>query len=365
MSARTRTCIASVRPRKGTAARVSAELITVIITGSVSRVNKSRLAPLLFLPAAALVLSGCSASAGETVGKTAEESADISVVSSTNVYGDIASAIGGEYIDVTSIIDSVAQDPHSYEASAQDQLAISKADVVIENGGGYDPFIDTLVNAAGADDLEMVNVVNLSGHAPVEEHAGEEHAEGEEHTEDDGHGHVEGLNEHVWYDLAAADALASTLAHVFSQLDEKNAATFAENYTTFSEELAQLTASTQALKTEFDGAGVAITEPVPLYLLEASGLVNVTPENFSAAIEEGTDVSPASLRDTLALLATGDVALLAYNEQTSSSETEQVRAAAEKNSVPVVSFAETLPDGESYVSWMADNIAAISDALRS
>lgn len=346
-------------------------MITVIITGNVSGVNKSRLAPLLLLPAA-LVLSGCSAAAGDT----ADEGTGIRVVSSTNVYGSIASAIGGEHVDVSSIITSAAQDPHSYEASAQDQLLISKADLVIENGGGYDPFIDALVDAAGADDLEMVNVVDLSGVAPVDEaasadehstdeHSEEAHSDEEEHSAGDGHGHVEGLNEHVWYDLATADALASTLAHVFSQLDKENASAFAENYTAFSEDIAGLTASTDALATEFDGAGVAITEPVPLYLLEASGLVNVTPEEFSSAIEEGADVSPASLRDTLAVFETGDVSLLAYNEQTSSPQTEQVRAAAEQNSVPVVSFAETLPDGEDYVSWMAENIAAITDALRS
>jgi zinc/manganese transport system substrate-binding protein len=329
-------------------------LITIIITGNVVVVNIPRLAPLLLVPTAALLLSGCSPASSET----AAEPTGIRVVASTNVYGDIAAAIGGKHIDVTSIIDSVAQDPHSYEASAQDQLAVSRADLVIENGGGYDPFIDTLVDAAGADDLEMVNVVDLSGHAPVEDESAEEHA-------DDEHGHVEGVNEHVWYDLATADALAATLAHVYSQLDPENADAFSENYAAFAGDLAGLVASTEELTAEFEGAGVAITEPVPLYLLEASGLVNVTPEDFSHAIEEGTDVSPSSLRDTLALLATDDVALLAYNEQTSSQETEQVRAAAEKNSVPVVSFAETLPDGEDYVSWMTENIAAITDALRS
>ena len=336
------------------------ELITIINTGNVVRVNIARsLAPFVLVPAAALVLSGCSAPATEA----ANEPSGIRVVSSTNVYGSIVSAIGGDHVDVTNIIDSAAQDPHSYEASAQDQLAISRADVVVENGGGYDPFIDTLVDAAGSDDLEMVNVVDLSGHAPVED--AEAHADEEGHAEDDGHDHVEGLNEHVWYDLAAADALASTLAHVFSHLDEANAAAYAENYTAFAGELAELTASTAALATEFDGTGVAITEPVPLYLLEASGLVNKTPEAFSEAIEEGTDVSPADLRDALAVFAAGDVALLAYNEQTSSPQTEQVRDAAEKDAVPVVSFAETLPDGEDYVSWMTENIAAITDALRS
>lgn len=316
--------------------------------------NTSRLALLLLVPVAALVLSGCSAPAAET------EPTGLQVVASTNVYGSIATAIGGAHVSVTSIIDSAAQDPHSYEASAQDQLAISKADLVIENGGGYDPFMDTLVSAAATDDVEMVNVVDLSGHAPVEDRAeGAEHAGGVDHSQ------AAGFNEHVWYDLPTVDALAGTLTHVFSQLDTANAEAFAENYAAFSTDLAVLSASTDALAAEFGGAGAAITEPVPLYLLEASGLINVLSEEFSAAIEEGADVSPASLRDALAVFATGDVALLAYNEQTSSPQTEQVRDAAEAASVPVVSFAETLPDGEDYLSWMTVNIASITDALRS
>ncbi|WP_229727855.1 metal ABC transporter solute-binding protein, Zn/Mn family [Mycetocola zhadangensis] len=314
---------------------------------------------LIAIPAMALLLSGCSAPADEET----DTPAGLHVVASTNVYGSIAAIIGGENVDVTSIIESAAQDPHSYEASAQDQLAISKADVVIENGGGYDPFIDTLVEAAADKDVEMVNVVDLSGRAPVAADGADEHDH--EHADGEEHEHIEGLNEHVWYDLTTADTLASTLAHTFSHLDEDNAASYSENYTAFAEDIAELTASTEQLKANFDGTGVALTEPVPFYLLEASGLRNLTPADFSDAIEEGSDVSPASLRDTLNLFGTGEVALLAYNEQTSSPETEQVRSAADKHSVPVVSFAETLPDGEDYVSWMTENIAAITDALNS
>ncbi|PWC06304.1 metal ABC transporter solute-binding protein, Zn/Mn family [Mycetocola zhujimingii] len=318
-------------------------------------------ASLVLIPVAALLLTGCSGQAEPA----ADETSGLRVVASTNVYGSIASTIGGEHVDVTSIINSAAQDPHSYEASARDQLSISKADVVIENGGGYDPFIDTLVNAAASDDAELVNVVNLSGRAPVEteDHADHDHAEGEEHDHE--HEHIEGLNEHVWYDLAAADALASALAHTFSHLDEENAESYSANYADFSEDIAELTERAAQLKTENDGTAVALTEPVPLYLLEASGLRNLTPDDFSEAIEEGTDVPPASLRETLDLLGSGEVAMLAYNEQTSSPETEQVRDAADQNSVPVVSFAETLPDGEDYVSWMTNNLDAIADVLAS
>ncbi|WP_354003027.1 metal ABC transporter solute-binding protein, Zn/Mn family [Microbacterium elymi] len=67
----------------------------------------------------AALFAGCS---GPTA---ADGSGDgrIAVVASTNVYGSIAEAVGGDRVDVTSIIDSFALDPHEYEASARDQLA--------------------------------------------------------------------------------------------------------------------------------------------------------------------------------------------------------------------------------------------------
>ncbi|MGD3261524.1 hypothetical protein QT366_22710, partial [Xanthomonas citri pv. citri] len=57
------------------------------------------------------------------------------------------------------------------------------------------------------------------------------------------------------------------------------------------------------------------------------------------------------------------VKLLAYNEQTSSPETEQVKQAAEKAGVPVVGVTETLPKGDDYVSWQQANIDAVKAAL--
>ena len=70
----------------------------------------------------------------------------VDVVASTSVYGDIVSSIGGDKVRVSSIINRTSQDPHSYEATTQDKLAVSKAELVVENGGGYDAFIDTLAD---------------------------------------------------------------------------------------------------------------------------------------------------------------------------------------------------------------------------
>ena len=111
------------------------------------------------------------------------------------------------------------------------------------------------------------------------------------------------------------------------------------------------------------GGTEAITEPVPVYLLEEVGLVNKTPAEFSESVEEGTDLSPRVLADTLALFTGGEVKMLAYNDQVSSSETEQVRSAAESADIAVVNFTETLPDGQDYLGWMTANLDAVSRAL--
>ena len=275
-------------------------------------------------------LAGCAATPAADDGRP-------SVVASTNVYGDIARQIAGDAADVTSIITSAAQDPHSYEASAQVRLAIADADLVIRNGGGYDPFVDTLLDASGGDALVVLDAVEVSG--------------------------LVGANEHVWYSFEAVDAVAREVAAQLGDLDSANAATYQANYESFATDLGALQERARELRGVLEGTAVAITEPVPLYLLAELGLDNATPDAFSEAIEEGTDVPPLVLDETLRLFTTGAVGLLAYNEQTAGAETEEVRSAAEAAGIPVVSFTETLPDGADYLSWMTDNLEAVATAL--
>ena len=318
--------------------------------------------------AATLGVTGCSA-------PTTPEAEGLSIVASTNVWGDIASAVAGDNATVTSIITSAVQDPHSYEASARDQLAISRADLVIENGGGYDPFIDALLQASSpASGVVVLNASEASGLMPEDEHAEADHAEDEhtegdhaedEHAEDDhsDHEHVEGFNEHVWYSFDGVDAVAQELAHELGEIDPDNAAEYEANYEAFSSELAALTARATEIGAVVGGQQAAITEPVPVYLLEAVELVNATPEEFSEAFEEGIDIPPTALRDTLALFTNGDVVLLAYNDQTTSAQGEQVLSAATAAGIAVVPFAETLPEGQDYLSWMSANLEAVAEAL--
>lgn len=308
--------------------------------------------------ALALLLTGCNASA--TPAPT--ENNTIPVVASTNVYGDIVKAIGGDKVTVESLINKTSQDPHSYEASAQDKLLVSKAKLVVENGGGYDGFLHKLAEDTGVADANIVTAVEVSGLAP-----GGETAPAAGKTPEAGeHEHDGEFNEHVWYSLDAMAKLADALAAKLSALDSGSASTFTSNAEAFKGSLAGLHGKLDELNSR--GASVAATEPVPLYLLEAAGLVNKTPEAFMAAIEEGTDVPPAILKETQELAASMDTRFLAYNDQTESTQTEAVKEAALTAGAPVVEFTETLPDGiapdgKGYVRWMTSNVENISKAL--
>ena len=288
---------------------------------------------------AALALAGCSTVTHPGDG----DNGLINVVAATSVYGDLASVVGGDLVKVTSIISDPSQDPHSFEGNARVQLALSKADVVIENGGGYDAFVDALLAGVNNRTTAVLNAVDLSG-------LDQTPANGE-------------FNEHVWYDFPTVAIVVGQIRDAYSNLDPVHAATFTSNADAFRNALSGLQDQQAALKAKFGKQGVAITEPVPLYLLQACGLVNKTPVKFSDAIETGAGVTPNVMDTTFALVSTKAVRLVAYNEQTAGPESDQLLAAATTAGVPVVRFTETLPKDKSYLAWMADNLSAVKAAL--
>ncbi|MFB6636867.1 metal ABC transporter solute-binding protein, Zn/Mn family [Streptomyces chartreusis] len=300
-----------------------------------------RLSAALLTGTCLTLLAGCAGSSDTAGAHSPAAASVIPVVASTNVYGDLTRRIGGAKVRVTSIISDPAQDPHSYEAGTRNQLALSKAEVVIENGGGYDDFVDRMLKSAGSSP-DVINAVEVSGKTAPK--GGE-------------------LNEHVWYDFPSVAELADRIASALGKADPADAATFTENARDFVRLLRPLERKEARIKAEHGGEAVAITEPVPLYMIEASGLRNATPAEFSEAIEEGDDVSPRTLRSTLALFTGKKVEALVYNEQTSGPQTEKAERAAEAAGIPVVPVTETLPTGKDFLAWMTANVDALASAL--
>jgi zinc/manganese transport system substrate-binding protein len=300
--------------------------------------------------ATVLLLAGCAATDPSTE-PTQEPFAGLTIVSSTNVWGDVASSIGGDLVQVVSIIDSFSQDPHSYEASARDQLEVNDADVIVANGGGYDSFIDTLANAAGNDNVVYAYLPDDLEQAPKEED--------DDHDHDHAHG-----NEHVWYDFHVVEDFASRLADQLKVLDPENSAEYSANLAAFVAQIATLEESAAAIAGSVSGTKIISSEPVADYLLDKLGLTNITPESFSQAIEEELDVSPADLLEIQNLISTKSVDLFVVNIQTGSVQIDSLIKLAETSGVAVVQMSELLPEGLSYVEWMQQNITAIEQGLK-
>jgi zinc/manganese transport system substrate-binding protein len=283
-------------------------------------------------------VTACQSSAG-TGAKDA-----VSVVASTDVWADVAAQVAGDQVGhavkITSIINDPVQDPHSYEANARDRIALDRADVVIENGGGYDDFVGKLLGDSAT--RTTIDAVTVAGSRAK----------------------VDGQpNEHVWYDFPTVAAVAGRIADALKTKDPAQAAIYQRNLKSFLDPLAGLEKREARLAKSHAGLGVAITEPVPLYLLRACGLINRTPAQFSEAVEEGADVAPRVLQQTLALFSTHQVQALVYNEQTVDVATVRVSRAAKMAGIPVVGMTETLPRGQSYLSWMSANITALENVL--
>ena len=262
------------------------------------------------------------------------------------------------------MISDPAADPHSYEASPADAAAVAGADLVVYNGAGYDAFVDMALDNAGdvpvvrgVDEFERVTGASVDGH----DHAEEDHADSDDHADGD-HSHEAAGNEHVWFSLPTAAAVAERVAEELAAIDSGNAEQYRDNARAFADALTPL----EARLDEIHDRGhfpYAQTERVGAHLFEAAHLTDLTPRGFLASVEDDTDPSAADLAAMLDLLAERRVAFLAFNTQTETSVTDRVRDAAEDADLVVVDLTETLPEGADYIGWMTGITDDLSGAL--
>jgi zinc/manganese transport system substrate-binding protein len=335
----------------------------------------------LALPISAVfALSGCVApsptdanggtqSPSVTATDTQPPSGVISVVASTSVWASIVEFVGGDAVEVTAIISDPNRDPHSYEASARDQLAVNEAELVVMNGGGYDDFMIQLVQAAPETKLVLEAVEDGDSHAD-EEHADEEHGHShadEEHADeehghshadeehaDEEHGHSHAENEHVWYDFDAVSDFAVRLADVLAQLRPESLQSISTHFDEFEAELEVLALRRDALRDRALGLGMLQTAPLASLLLVDAGFIDLTPSDLLEAVEEEREIAPLVMAEAETLLRSGDVSLLAVNEQLLDPQSEQLIAWAEQFGAAIVYFSELIPDPENqdYLDWM-------------
>jgi zinc/manganese transport system substrate-binding protein len=293
------------------------------------------------------VLGAVLATSGWWPGANAASAANhggdkVSIVAGENEYGNVASQIGGPYVNVFSVDSNPNTDPHSYEATPSVAQQIAGANLLIENGVGYDAFMDTLASASPSPGRRVINVQHLL-HLPDST-----------------------ANPHLWYDPKTMPAVARALATDLAALEPAHATTFRANEAKFVDSLQPWLAAIATFKAKDPGTTAATTEPVADDLLTAMGIKNLTPWQFQADIMNGTDPTPQDVSLERVFFTKHEVKVFCYNQQVTDPLTDSMRQAARQVGVPVVGVYETMPvPGYDYQSWMMAELEAIEKAVTS
>ncbi len=268
------------------------------------------------------------------------KSGTVAAVGAENEYADVISQIGGQYVRVTAIMSNPNTDPHTFEASPKVAQMVSAAQLVVQNGVGYDTFMTRIEDATPSSSRKVIDVQDLLGLPDSTP------------------------NPHLWYDPSTMPAVAKAVATDLSDLRPDHAAYFGENLQVFDASLAPYSAEIAKIKATFPGAPAATTEPVADYMLQAAGIDDMTPWTLQADIMNTTDPSPQDVSLQDALLTTKKVRVLVYNQQVTSSVTKTFYRLARRAGIPVVGVYETMPTpGYHYQTWMLAEADAVYDAL--
>ena len=304
----------------------------------------SRLLPAAALTGAlAVALTACSAASGGAGNNLPTASAvthagRVQVVAAESLWGDVASQIGGDHVDVASIISNPTQDPHEYESTVGDASTLSRADLVVVNGADYDPFMTRLLDVdpkASRTVITVASVVDAKN----------------------------GANPHLWYRPQYVQQAASAIEAALVAEQPSHRADFAAGLARFTTEMQQVSTVVAAIRARHAGAAVGYTEPVPGYLVQAAGLTLGTPEGFSLALENGTDPTPGDNARFEQAITGRRIKALLLNTQVTDPETDRLQKLASSAGVPVVRVTETLPEGQHIQTWQATQATALLEAL--
>jgi len=272
-----------------------------------------------------------------TAHNTRAADSKLKVVAAENFYGGIAQQIGGDLIEVASIMSNPNQDPHLFETTPGVVRQIADAQIVIFNGADYDPWMEKLLTTAARADRIIINVANLVGKKP-------------------------GDNPHLWYAPATMPAVAKALAAAFTKADSAHSSNYAARLATTLSALERINKRVEQIRANHKGETVTATEPVFGYMAEGLKL-KMRNERFQLAMMNDTEPSAHDIAAFENDLKQHKVKVLLYNKQVTAKMTERLLEIAGMAHVPVVGITETQPANTSFEDWMLEELNEVDKAL--
>jgi zinc/manganese transport system substrate-binding protein len=282
-----------------------------------------------------LLVAGCGGSSTAATGGSGR----VVAVGAENEYASVISQVGGKYVSVTAIESNPNTDPHTYEASPSTAQVVGAARLVVQNGLGYDTYMNKIEAASSNSSRKVIDVQHLLGVPDSEP------------------------NPHLWYKPGTMTAVANAIASDLSSMQPAHAGYFKANAAAFARSLQPWLNALAQFRQAYPGTPVATTEPVGDYMLQAAGTVNLTPFAMQADVMNGTDPAPQNITLQNQLFSQHRVKVFLYNQQVTDTLTQTFLNAAAKNGIPVVGVYETMPAGYTYQSWMVAELRALRKAV--
>lgn len=267
---------------------------------------------------------------------TSEKNGTIEVVASVNQWGTVAKTLGGDNVNVTSIINSTNVDAHDYEPTTSDIAKLQKAQVIIVNGAGYDAWA---VKAAQTANATIVNAAEVGGVN-------------------------DGENPHVWFSAEVRKAVAQAITKAYKQVDAAKKNDFDKMNDQWTAEENNVESKIAEVKQKTDGLAYAATESVASYLAKDMGLADATPSGYARATANESEPTPTDIKQFTDALKAGEIKLLVVNTQEESELTGKITDAAKSVEVPMVELTEQMPEQyDSLTAWMGGLVDTFSQAI--
>ena len=267
---------------------------------------------------------------------TSEKNGTIEVAASVNQWGTVAKALGGDNVNVTSIINSTNVDAHDYEPTTSDIAKLQKAQVIIVNGAGYDTWA---VKATQTANATIVNAAEIGGVN-------------------------DGENPHVWFSADVRKAVAQAITEAYEQADAAKKNDFDKMNDQWTAEENNVESKIAEVKQKTDGLAYAAPESVASYLAEDMGLADATPSGYARATANESEPTPTDIKQFTDALKADEIKLLVVNTQEESELTDKITDAAKSVEVPMVELTEQMPEQyDSLTAWMEGLVDAFSQAI--
>ena len=280
-----------------------------------------------------VVLSACGPS-------TAARPGTILAIGAENEYSNVIAQVGGKYVTARAIESNPNTDPHTFEASASVAQEVAGARLVVQNGVGYDTYMNRIEGASPSSSRVVIDVQKLLGLPDSTP------------------------NPHLWYQPSTMPTVARALVGALSKLLPAHAAYFRARGAQFDRSLQPWYAVLASFKAKYPNTPVAVTEPVGDYMLRAAGATIKTPFSFQADVMNGVDPAPQAVTLEGNLISQHRVKVFLYNQQVTDSLTQSFLQQARRSGIPIVGVYETMPTpGYNYQSWMLAEVRALDRAV--